>query len=77
MSYQVPLKEIRFVMNELADLPAVCTLPGYEDCNVELVDAITEEAAKFAEGVLAPINWAGDKGNKWENYTVTTAEGFK
>ncbi len=77
MSYQVPQKEIRFVLNELADLSAVCSLPGYEDCNVELVDAITEEAAKFAENVLAPINWAGDKGNKWENYTVTTAEGFK
>ena len=50
MTYQVPLKDIRFVLSELAELPAVCTLPGYEDCNVELVDAILDEAAKFAEG---------------------------
>lgn len=59
MGYQVPLKEIRFVLNELAELPAVCTLPGYEDCNVDLVDAVLDEAAKFAENVIAPINAAG------------------
>lgn len=76
MTYQVPLKDIRFVLSELAELPAVCTLPGYEDCNVELVDAILDEAAKFAEGVLAPINRNGDKGNTWKDYQVTTAEGF-
>lgn len=76
MTYQVPLKDIRFVLSELADLPAVCTLPGHEDCNVELVDAILDEAAKFAEGVLAPINRNGDKGNTWKDYQVTTAEGF-
>lgn len=55
MTYQVPLKDIRFVLSELADLPAVCTLPGHEDCNVELVDAILDEAAKFAEGVLLSL----------------------
>ena len=76
MGYQVPLKEIRFVLNELAELPAVCTLPGYEDCNVDLVDAVLDEAAKFAENVIAPINAAGDKGNVWNNFEVKTAEGF-
>lgn len=75
MSYQAPLKEIRFAL-EQAELTAVCALPGYEDCNVELTDAILDEAAKFAEGVLDPINRAGDKGNVWADYAVTTAEGF-
>nr|MBP7582186.1 acyl-CoA dehydrogenase N-terminal domain-containing protein [Vogesella sp.] len=51
MIYKAPAKEIRFALNELAELPAVCSLPGYEDCSVELVDAILEEGAKFAEGV--------------------------
>ena len=55
MIYNAPVKEIRFVLNELAELTSVCSLPGYEDCSVELVDAILEEAAKFAEGVLATI----------------------
>lgn len=79
MSYQVPLKEIRFVLNEIAELAAVCSLPSYEHCDVELVDAITEEAAKFAEGVLAPLNVVGDReGCQWqENFEVKTATGFK
>lgn len=77
MIYQAPVKEIRFVLNELAELTSVCSLPGYEDCSVELVDAILEEAAKFAEGVLAPINKQGDQGAKWRDGEVTAAPGFK
>ncbi len=78
MIYNAPVKEIRFALNELAELPSICSLPGYEDCSVDLVDAILEEAAKFAEGVLAPINKAGDQGAKWStDYSVTSAPGFK
>ncbi len=78
MIYKAPSKDIRFALNELAELPAVCTLPGYEDCSVELVDAILEEGAKFAENVLAPINQLGDKGAKWTpDCSVTAPEGFK
>ncbi|WP_293766466.1 acyl-CoA dehydrogenase [uncultured Aquitalea sp.] len=77
MIYNAPVKEIRFALNELAELTSVCSLPGYEDCSVELVDAILEEAAKFAEGVLAPINKQGDKGAKWQDGEVTAAPGFK
>ena len=77
MIYNAPVKDIRFVLNELADLPAICALPGNEDCSVELVDAILEEGAKFAEGVLAPINKQGDKGAKWNDGEVTAAPGFK
>lgn len=79
MSYQVPLKEIRFVLNEIAELSSVCSLPSYEHCDVELVDAIVEEAAKFAENELAPLNVVGDReGCKWqENFEVTTPTGFK
>ncbi|RQW28102.1 acyl-CoA dehydrogenase [Rhodobacteraceae bacterium CH30] len=78
MIYNAPVKEIRFALNELAELPSICSLPGYEDCSVDLVDAILEEAAKFAEGVLAPINKAGDQGAKWNaDYSVTSAPGFK
>ncbi|NWK77144.1 acyl-CoA dehydrogenase [Aquitalea sp. LB_tupeE] len=77
MIYNAPVKEIRFVLNELAELTSVCSLPGYEDCSVELVDAILEEAAKFAEGVLAPINKQGDKGATLKDGEVTAAPGFK
>jgi acyl-CoA dehydrogenase len=77
MEYRAPIKDMRFVMNELAELPAVCTLPGYEECGVELVDAILEEAGKFAEQVLAPTNRAGDAGCKWNDGEVTSPAGFK
>ncbi len=77
MIYHAPVKEIRFALNTLADLPSICTLPGYEECSVDLVDAILEEGARFAEEVLAPINRQGDKGAVWRDGEVTAAEGFK
>jgi acyl-CoA dehydrogenase len=76
MTYQAPLKDIRFALNELAELPAVCSLPGYEDASVELVDAILDEGARFAEEVLAPINAAGDQGARLNGGVVTAAPGF-
>ncbi|MBV8649722.1 acyl-CoA dehydrogenase [Paludibacterium sp.] len=77
MNYQAPLKELNFVLNQLAELPSVCSLPGYEDCSVELVEAILEEGAKFAEQELAPINRQGDQGARWQDGAVTAAPGFK
>ena len=61
MSYQAPLKDMRFVLNELAGLEAVAKLPGYQDATPDTVDAILEEASKFASEVLDPINFSGDQ----------------
>ncbi|QNM97690.1 acyl-CoA dehydrogenase [Chitinimonas koreensis] len=78
MSYHAPLADMRFVLNELAGLTEVAALPGFEDVNPELADAILEEAAKLAENVLAPLNRVGDlHGNKLADGVVTTAPGFK
>ena len=77
MSYTAPLKEMQFVLNNIADLPSVLALPGYEDHSTDLVDAILEEAGKFAGEVLAPLNWEGDKGHKLADAVVTTRAGFK
>ncbi|MBW8904275.1 MAG: acyl-CoA dehydrogenase N-terminal domain-containing protein, partial [Betaproteobacteria bacterium] len=49
-TYQAPLKDIKFVLHELAGLPEVAKLPGYEEASPDTVDAILEEAAKFATG---------------------------
>jgi alkylation response protein AidB-like acyl-CoA dehydrogenase len=77
-SYVAPLKDMRFVLNELAGLGAVAKLPGYEDANPETVDAILEEASKFATEVLDPINYSGDQeGSNWKDGKVTTPKGFK
>jgi alkylation response protein AidB-like acyl-CoA dehydrogenase len=77
--YHAPLKEIRFVLHELAGLEQVATLPGFEDATPDTVAAILEEASKFATEVLDPLNAAGDReGAKWqEGGSVKTPAGFK
>src|SRR5258706_7791608 len=76
--YTDPLKEMRFVLNELAGLGEVAKLPGYEEATPETVDAILEEASKFASEVLDPLNYPGDQeGSNWKDGKVTTPKGFK
>src|SRR5678809_1801966 len=78
MSYVAPLKDMRFVLNELAGLTEVAKLPGYQDATPDTVDAILEEASKFASGVLDPINYSGDQeGSKWADGNVRTPKGFR
>ena len=49
-----------------------------EDAGLETAQAVLEEAAKFAEGVLAPLNWEGDKNpTTWKDGVVTATPGFK
>ena len=77
-SYSAPIRDMQFVMRELAGLEDVQGLPGCEEVSTDLVDAILEEADKFASGVLAPLNWSGDQeGAKWDHGAVATATGWK
>ena len=76
--YSAPLKEMRFVMQELAGLDQVVSLPGCEEASPDVVDAILEEAARFSGEVLSPLNRVGDRdGAKWKDTVVTTSPGFK
>ena len=78
MSYQAPLKDMLFAMQTLAGLPAVSALPGFEDYDQDTAQAVLEESAKFCEGVVAPLNWEGDKTpSSWKDGVVTTSPGFK
>ncbi len=78
MSYRAPIKDMLFCMQELADLGAVAQLPGFEGMDVDTAAAVLEECAKFNEGVVAPLNWAGDvKPSSWQDGVVTTTAGFK
>jgi 3-(methylsulfanyl)propanoyl-CoA dehydrogenase len=77
-SYSAPLKDMRFVLNELAALPEVAKLPGYEEATPDTVDAILEEASKFASAILDPINYSGDQeGSKFADGEVRTPKGFR
>ncbi len=76
--YTAPIRDMQFVLNEVAGLEEICALPGNEECSVELVESILDEAAKFATGVLDPINRVGDRtGHAVKDGVVTTAPGFK
>jgi acyl-CoA dehydrogenase len=76
-TYRAPLRDMQFVLNELAGLDGVAKLPGYEE-TADVIDAILEEAATFATEVLDPINLSGDKeGCTWRDGEVTTPKGFK
>ncbi len=76
-TYIAPTLEMRFVLNELAGLDTVNTLPGYEEATPDLVDAVLEEAARLASEVLAPLNKTGDaEGSKLIDSKVVAPEGF-
>ncbi len=78
MSYTAPLKDMLFVMNELAGLADVNTLPGCEDATADTVEAVLEENAKFCGAVVAPLNGPSDKEPSfWHDGNVTTSKGFK
>jgi len=76
--YTAPVRDMQFVMHELAGLQEVAELPGCEEVSSDLVEAILDEANKFASGVLAPLNRVGDEeGAKWDHGKVTTAPGWR
>ncbi len=67
MTYAAPLRDIRFVLHEMI---------GVDDA--ALVDAILDEAARFAADVLAPLNQPGDEqGARWQDGAVATPQGFR
>jgi alkylation response protein AidB-like acyl-CoA dehydrogenase len=78
MTYRAPVKDMLFVMKELAGIDAVATLPGFEDAGYDTAVAVLEECAKFNEGVVAPLNWTGDQQpSSFKDGVVTTTPGFK
>ena len=77
MSYAAPLTDMRFLLNEVAGLREIAQLPGCEDATPDLVDAVLEEAGKFAAGVLAPLNSVGDREScRLEHGKVITPPGW-
>ncbi len=76
--YTAPIRDISFVMQELAGMERISALPGCEEAAPDVVEAIIDEAAKFAAEVLAPLNSSGDQeGSRLEGGIVVTPQGFK
>ena len=78
MTYKAPLKDMLFNIQHVARIDQIAALPGFEDAGLDTAQAVLEEAAKFNEGVLSPLNWEGDKNpSSWKDGVVTTTPGFK
>lgn len=78
-SYQAPIRDMRFVMDEMLDYPThYARLPGGDDASPDVVSAILEEGSRFARDVLLPINQSGDtEGCVLEGGEVKAPKGFK
>ena len=78
MSYVAPLKDMLFDIQYLANIEQIAQIPGFEEAGLETAQAVLEECAKLNEGVIAPLNWEGDKNpSSWKDGVVTTTPGFK
>ena len=60
-TYKAPLDDLRFALFDVLDAEALFQRLGFEDANRELIDAVLDEAARFTETVLAPLNRVGDE----------------
>jgi 3-(methylthio)propanoyl-CoA dehydrogenase len=76
--YAPPVTDMRFVLEDIAGLASIASLPGYEIATPDTVAAVLDQAAELARDVLAPLNDHGDRaGSRLENGIVRTPAGFR
>ncbi len=77
IEYKAPVKDLLFAAVELAELEKISRLPGFEDATPDLLLMILQQADKFAQEILAPLNRSGDlEGTTLDGQGVKTAEGW-
>jgi butyryl-CoA dehydrogenase len=78
MTYRAPVPDIVFTMRHVAGLDRAAADGIYGDLSVDLAQTILEEAGRFANDVIAPLNAEGDRhGATLKDGAVTTAPGWK
>jgi alkylation response protein AidB-like acyl-CoA dehydrogenase len=76
--YQAPIRDLRFVLEELLDVASLAALPRYREFSAELAASVLDQAARFAQEVLAPINRIGDSvGASFHDGVVNMPEQFR
>jgi alkylation response protein AidB-like acyl-CoA dehydrogenase len=78
-TYTAPVRETLFVLQDVLDISRFSNLPGFSNASADVVEAILEEAGRFAAEVLAPLNRIGDEHGckRADDGSVTTPPGFK
>ncbi len=76
--YQAPLRDMKFLLNEVLEIGTYSNLPRFSDAPPDVVDAVLEGGAKFAQEVLQPLNAIGDRQGCRRNPdgSVKTPDGF-
>ncbi|MGN6284557.1 MAG: acyl-CoA dehydrogenase C-terminal domain-containing protein [Afipia sp.] len=77
--YKAPVEDFTFLFNDVFQIDRYDNLPGFSDASADVRDAILQEAAKFSEQVLQPLNHTGDLEGctRHDDGRVTTPKGFK
>jgi alkylation response protein AidB-like acyl-CoA dehydrogenase len=78
-TYSAPVRDTLFVLNNVLDIGRYSNLPGFANASPDLIEAILEEAGRFCEEVLQPLNRVGDEVGCKRNGdgSVTAPPGFK
>ncbi len=82
-TYKAPLRDAKFIVNELLEAPAqLQQMPFFssnETADTDLIEQVLDEAARFVETELVPLNHIGDQEGciRHDNGEVTTPTGFK
>ena len=77
--YKAPVEDVSFLLNDVFQIDRYNNLPGFADASADVRAAIIDEAAKFSEQVLQPLNHSGDQEGctRHDDGRVTTPKGFK
>ncbi|MGL5164508.1 MAG: acyl-CoA dehydrogenase C-terminal domain-containing protein [Afipia sp.] len=77
--YKAPVEDVTFLLNDVFQIDRYNNLPGFSDATADVRAAILDEAAKFSEKVLQPLNHSGDLEGctRHDDGRVTTPAGFK
>ena len=77
--YNAPLRDMKFVMQEVLDIGSLQKYEKFAEADMDTLEAILEQSAKFSSEVLMPLNVVGDHEGctRHADGSVTTPKGFK